>query len=133
MDSDRYSRQLSIQQLGEKGQNHLHNSSVLVIGTGGLGSTLLYCLAGAGVGRIGFMDGDVVSFSNLNRQFLHSEQDLERRKVESAAEKLKAFNSTLIYEPIFDEINAQNAEKYMENYDVIALAVDQLAARFCCQ
>lgn len=138
MDLDRYSRQLSIPQLGEKGQNQLQNSAVLVIGTGGLGSTLLYCLAGAGVGRIGFMDGDVVALSNLNRQFLHTEQDIERQKVKSATEKLKAFNSTLIYEPIFDEINAQNVEKYLENYDVIALAVDQLEPRFvvndaCCK
>jgi molybdopterin/thiamine biosynthesis adenylyltransferase len=109
-----------------------------VIGTGGLGSTMLFCLAGAGVGTIGFMDGDTVSLSNLYRQFLHFERDVGRKKVDSALEKLKAYNTTLQYVPICDVITQENADAYIQNYDVVLLAVDTSAPRFiindaCCR
>ncbi len=135
---ERYSRQIDIPEIGKEGQEKLGRRSVLVIGAGGLGSTLLYCLAGAGVGRIGFIDGDIVSMSNLNRQFLHFERDIGEQKVLSAQEKLHAFNPTLIYEPIYDMIDRDNAEKYISGYDITVLAVDNIELRFivnevCCR
>jgi molybdopterin/thiamine biosynthesis adenylyltransferase len=135
---ERYSRQVPMDEIGTQGQIKLATSSALVIGAGGLGSTLLYCLAGAGVGTIAFMDGDVVSLSNLNRQFLHFERDIDKPKVDSAAEKLRAFNSTLRYIPIHDIITEENAEQYIKDYDVIILAVDSALPRFivndvCCR
>lgn len=138
MNLERYSRQLDIPCVGEEGQERLANSAALVIGTGGLGSTLLFCLAGAGVGTIGFMDGDVVSLSNLNRQFLHTERDLGRRKTDSALEKLRAFNPTLLYIPIHDMVTKENADKYIKDFDVVILAVDSIPPRFvvndaCCR
>lgn len=138
MDYERYSRQLGIAEIGREGQEKLSHSSALVIGTGGLGSTMLFCLAGAGVGTIGFMDGDTVSLSNLNRQFLHFERDVGRKKVDSALEKLKAYNTTLQYVPICDVITQENADAYIQNYDVVLLAVDTSAPRFivndaCCR
>jgi molybdopterin/thiamine biosynthesis adenylyltransferase len=138
MGYERYSRHISMRQIGPDGQKRLLSSSALVIGAGGLGSTLLYCLAGAGVGRIGVMDGDTVSMSNLNRQFLHFEKDIGTPKVDSALEKLRAFNSTLEYVPIKDIITSENAEEYISDYDVIILSVDNLETRFvvneaCCR
>ena len=70
MDLERYKRQISLPELGLEGQRRLAASSVLVVGAGGLGGPLLYALAGAGVGRLVVADGDTVSLSNLNRQFL---------------------------------------------------------------
>lgn len=135
---ERYSRQIDMPEIGREGQERLGGSSVLVIGTGGLGSTLLFCLAGAGVGRIGFADGDVVNLSNLNRQFLHFEKDIGERKVLSAKQKLEAFNPTLVYEPIYDVIDRGNANKYISDYDITVLAVDSIESRFivndaCCK
>lgn len=135
---ERYARQINMPEMGMEGQERLGSSSVLVIGAGGLGSTLLYCLAGAGVGRIGFVDGDVVNLSNLNRQFLHSDRDIGRLKIISAKEKLRAFNPTLVYKPICDTIDKGNAEKYITGYDICVLAVDAIAPRFvvndvCCK
>ena len=91
MVSERYERQMLMPEIGKAGQEHLLASSALVVGCGGLGSTLLYCLCGMGVGRIGFCDGDVVSLSNLNRQFLHTPADIGKNKAQSAYEKLSAF------------------------------------------
>ena len=140
MDYERYSRQLGIAEIGPAGQEKLSRSSALVIGAwgGGLGSTMLFCLAGAGVGTIGFMDGDTVSLSNLNRQFLHFERDIGRKKVESALDKLKAFNGTLRYVSVHDVITKENVDAFIEGYDVILLAVDTSAPRFivndaCCR
>lgn len=70
MELERYRRQLTIPEIGTEGQRRLAASSVLVVGAGGLGGPLLYALAGAGVGRLVVVDGDTVSLSNLNRQFL---------------------------------------------------------------
>lgn len=93
--SDRYSRQIMIPEFGEDGQEKLHDASVLVIGAGGLGTSLIYHLAAAGVGTIGIADNDIVSLSNLNRQFIHFEDDIGSLKVVSAAEK--SVNSTVAF------------------------------------
>ena len=76
MELERYRRQLNIPEIGTEGQNRLAASSVLVVWAGGLGGPVLYALAGAGVGRLVVMDGDTVSLSNLNRQFLYTQADL---------------------------------------------------------
>lgn len=116
-------------EIGESGQKTLLNASALVVGCGGLGSTLLYCLCGIGVGRIGFCDGDVVSRSNLNRQFLHTPRDIGRMKTQSAYEKLKAFAPELTLEPLPFYLTDENAETTVSGYDVVVLAVDSIQAR----
>lgn len=138
MDFDRYSRQVPMPELGSEGQKKIMNSSALVIGAGGLGSSLLYCLAGAGVGKIGFMDDDIVSLSNLNRQFLHFEKDIGSLKVNSAYEKLHAFNSSVALVPIPEKLTADNIDKFIPDYDIVILAVDCIASRYivndaCCK
>lgn len=129
MIDERYARQILLPEIGEAGQQTLLRASALVVGCGGLGSTLLYCLCGMGVGRIGFCDGDTVSRSNLNRQFLHTPRDIGRKKTQSAYEKLKAFAPELALEPIPLHLDASNARKTVSGYDVVLLAVDSLDAR----
>lgn len=127
--SSRYERQILLPEIGKAGQERLLASSVLVVGCGGLGSALLYCLCGIGVGRIGFCDGDVVSLSNLNRQFLHRVADIGRNKAQSACEKLAAFAPELKLEPYEEALTEENAETIVNRYDLVVLAVDSLAAR----
>ena len=126
--ASRYERQVMLPQIGASGQARLLASSVLVVGCGGLGSTLLYDLCGMGIGRIGFCDGDVVSLHNLNRQFLHTVSDIGRYKAQSAFEKLSAFAPELVLEPYEMHLSDENAD-LVANYDLVLLAVDSIAAR----
>src|SRR5690348_18131146 len=84
----RYSRHLIIPEVGMEGQLKLKNSSVILIGTGGLGAPLGLYLAAAGIGRIGLVDFDVVDFTNLQRQVIHGTKDVGRKKLDSAAETM---------------------------------------------
>ena len=88
----RYSRHLIMPEVGMEGQLKLKAASVLCIGAGGLGSPLALYLAAAGVGTLGIVDFDVVDFTNLQRQIIHSTADVGRKKLDSAADKLKAIN-----------------------------------------
>ena len=129
MDTARYERQMLLPQIGSSGQTRLFASSVLVVGCGGLGSTLLYDLCGIGVGRIGFCDGDVVSLNNLNRQFLHTPADIGRSKAQSALEKLSAFAPELVLEAINAHLSDENAPELIAKYDLVLLAVDSIQGR----
>ena len=93
-DVERYSRQLILDGVGEAGQRRLADASVLVVGAGALGSPVVQYLAAAGVGEIEVWDGDEVEPSNLNRQPLHGEADLGRRKADSAADAARRINSS---------------------------------------
>src|SRR3954452_24874336 len=88
----RYSRHLIMPEVGMDGQQKLKAAKVLCIGTGGLGSPLALYLAAAGVGTIGLVDFDVVDFTNLQRQIIHTTADVGRPKLDSATEKIKAIN-----------------------------------------
>ncbi|MCQ2488171.1 MAG: HesA/MoeB/ThiF family protein [Clostridia bacterium] len=127
--SDRYSRQIMIPEFGEDGQQKLHDASVLVIGAGGLGTTLIYHLAAAGIGTLGIADNDIVSLSNLNRQYIHFEDDLGSLKVVSAAEKVRKFNSNIQVFPLATAISKDNVTEIISQYDIVALAVDNAQAR----
>lgn len=129
MNGSRYERQMLLPQIGEAGQEKLLASSALVVGCGGLGSTLLYDLCGMGVGRIGFCDGDTVALHNLNRQFLHSVSDLGRSKAQSAHEKLRAFAPDLTLEAHAFHLTDENANDLVARYDLVLLAVDSIPAR----
>ena len=110
MELERYRRQLNIPEIGMEGQNRLASSSVLVAGAGGLGGPVLYALAGAGVGRLVVVDGDTVSLSNLNRQFLFTQADLGRPKAEVAARRLAAFNPELRVEGQVCQLDRKNGK-----------------------
>jgi molybdopterin/thiamine biosynthesis adenylyltransferase len=125
-DKLRYARNLLLPNFGESSQQKLKQSKVLVIGTGGLGSAALYYLAAAGIGNIGIIDFDVVDISNLQRQILHSTNDLGRKKVDSASEKLKALNPEInikTYDFFFDQ------EIILEDYDIVLDCTDNFTSK----
>lgn len=129
-DRQRYARHLVIPELGEEGQEKLAAGSVLVVGTGGLGSPALLYLAAAGVGRLGILDDDVVELSNLQRQVLHSTDDVGRRKVDSAFDKLRALNPGVTLVRHDTRFTAGTAEELLSGYDVVVTAVDNFPSRF---
>lgn len=129
MELERYRRQLAIPEIGEEGQHKLAASSVLVVGAGGLGGPLLYALAGAGVGRLVVVDGDTVSLSNLNRQFLFDQADLGRPKAETAARRLSAFNPDLRVEGVEAWLDEKTGMNLLADCQLTVAAVDNLPAR----
>lgn len=113
-----------------EGQKRLKAAHVLLIGAGGLGSPLGLYLAAAGVGHIGIVDFDVVDFSNLQRQVLHTTQDVGRRKLESAAEHLRAINPEIEITTYETRITASNAFELIEPYDVVIDGTDNFPTRY---
>jgi sulfur-carrier protein adenylyltransferase/sulfurtransferase len=126
----RYSRHLNLPEVGEQGQLRLKNASVLVIGTGGLGSPALLYLAAAGVGRIGLVDFDQVEASNLQRQVLFGTQDLGQSKVETATKRLKDLNPYLCLDPIETRIHSGNALEILSPYEIILDGSDNFSTRY---
>jgi molybdopterin/thiamine biosynthesis adenylyltransferase len=127
---NRYARHILLNEVGGTGQLKLLNSKVLVIGAGGLGSPLLMYLAAAGVGTIGVVDNDVVDLSNLQRQIIHTSDDIGRLKTESAAKTVLAINPDVninMHETRFD---LSNATDLVSQYDLIADGSDNFSTRF---
>lgn len=125
----RYERQLIIPQIGAEGQEKLVKSRVTVVGCGGLGSPVLTFLALAGVGRLRFVDCDVVSETNLNRQFFYEETDVDEVKCEKAAEFLRKRNPQIILEPINELLTEKNALELLKDSDVVVDCVDRIRTR----
>src|ERR1700759_5209087 len=119
-DLSRYSRHLILPEVGMEGQRKLKAARVLCVGTGGLGSPLAFYLAAAGIGTLGLVDFDVVDASNLQRQIIHSTKDIGRKKLDSAAEKLKALNPFMNVVQHETMLTSQNALEIISQYDVIA-------------
>src|SRR5262252_4047697 len=115
----RYSRHLIMPEVGVDGQRKLKAARVLCIGAGGLGSPVAMYLAAAGVGTIGLVDFDVVDYSNLQRQILHSTPDVGKPKLQSAKEKLEALNPEIDIRTHEVALSSQNALQLFEPYDVI--------------
>ena len=126
----RYDRQIMIRGFGEEGQEKLKRAKVFVAGSGGLGSPSSIYLAAAGVGMIRIVDHDRVELSNLNRQVLHWNEDIERRKVASAAEKLKKLNPEIEIEAIDEMITEANVSQLVAGVDLIVDAMDNLPTRY---
>ncbi|HEY1256068.1 MAG TPA: molybdopterin-synthase adenylyltransferase MoeB [Terracidiphilus sp.] len=129
-DLSRYSRHLILPEVGEEGQRKLKAARVLCVGTGGLGSPLALYLAAAGVGTLGLVDFDVVDASNLQRQIIHSTADIGRKKLDSAAEKLKALNPNLNVDKHETLLSSANALDILKDYDVIADGTDNFPTRY---
>lgn len=126
----RYSRHFALPEFGRAGQERLCDSAVLVVGAGGLGCPLLMYLAAAGVGRIGIIDPDVVSLSNLHRQVLYNSLDLGRPKAEVAAQRLAALNPHVKFEVFVEAFLPENALELLSRYDVVADGADNFATRY---
>ncbi|MEO5711992.1 MAG: molybdopterin-synthase adenylyltransferase MoeB [Luteolibacter sp.] len=126
----RYSRHLIIPDIGMEGQLRLKNASVLLIGTGALGSPSALYLAAAGVGRIGLVDADVVDASNLQRQILHGESWIGKPKLESAAARLREVNPHITVELHPVRFTPDNAMEIAASYDIIVDGSDNFPTRF---
>ena len=126
----RYSRHLILPEVGVEGQSRLKGASVLIVGTGGLGSPVSIYLAAAGVGRIGLVDFDVVDTSNLQRQILYSEEDVGRSKVQAAREKLLAMNPHIEIDIYEQRLSSSNALTVLKEYDVIVDGTDNFPTRY---
>ena len=126
----RYARHISLPEIGISGQNKLKDSSILCIGSGGLGSPLLIYLAAAGVGNIGIVDYDKVEDSNLQRQIIHSTKSLNKSKAKSAKNRILDLNQNCkvnIYETM---LNNDNALKIIKEFDIICDCTDNFPSRY---
>lgn len=126
----RYDRHISLEGIGEAGQEKIKRACVVVIGAGGLGSPVSLYLAAAGVGRLGIVDNDIVSESNLQRQVLYNTTHLGRPKVEVARERLHALNPLCEVIPHPVRLSPENARNILSAYDLVVDATDNLPSRY---
>ena len=125
---NRYSRQIAY--LGKESQNKIGKSSVCVIGCGALGSSSAELLVRAGVGKIKLIDRDFIELSNLQRQHVFTEDDIDKPKALILADKLKKINSSVDIEYYISDFNAKNAETIIKKYDLILDGLDNMHSRF---
>jgi len=129
-DRIRYGRHLVMPEIGEKGQQKLRNSRVLIVGLGGLGSPAALYLAAAGVGTLGLVEFDSVELSNLQRQILYDVDSVGKSKLVSAQKRITALNSGVNVELHELKLSSENAMRILENYDVILDGTDRFATRY---
>lgn len=120
----RYSRNIFLPEIGKEGQIKLLNASVLIVGTGALGSVVSMYLAAAGVGRIGLCDFDTIDISNLQRQLSFTEGDVGKKKVEVTADKLHAINSEIRLNVYDGMLRKERAKELFDEYDIIVEGSD---------
>jgi molybdopterin/thiamine biosynthesis adenylyltransferase/rhodanese-related sulfurtransferase len=126
----RYSRHLIMPEVTLDGQKRIKASSVLCIGTGGLGSPIALYLAAAGVGRLGLVDFDIVDFSNLQRQILHGTEDVGRKKLNSAKDRIKAVNPNVQVDLHDMMFRSENAMQVVKDYDIVIDGTDNFPTRY---
>jgi molybdopterin/thiamine biosynthesis adenylyltransferase/rhodanese-related sulfurtransferase len=129
-DLARYSRQITLPEFGLEGQRRLSQSSVLIVGAGGLGSPVALYLAAAGVGRLGIVDADKVELSNLHRQILHTTADVGRDKAASAAAAIGRLNPGIRVDAIVQRLNASSAADLIAGYDLVVDGSDNYPTRY---
>jgi sulfur-carrier protein adenylyltransferase/sulfurtransferase len=126
----RYSRHLIMPEVTLDGQKRIKAASILCIGTGGLGSPVALYLAAAGIGRLGLVDYDIVDFSNLQRQILHGTDDVGRKKLNSAKDRIKAINPNVqvdLHDTLF---RSENATELVADYDMVIDGTDNFPTRY---
>jgi adenylyltransferase/sulfurtransferase len=127
---ERFSRQIILKNIGTVGQKKILNSKVLIIGMGGLGCPAAEFLTRSGVGTIGIVDNDLVSLSNIHRQSLYDEGDLNKSKVKVAQKKLKIINLKTRINIFNFKLDRKNFEKIIKNYDYIVDGTDNFETKF---
>ncbi|WP_316738532.1 HesA/MoeB/ThiF family protein [Pedobacter aquatilis] len=125
----RYQQQILVPEVLKSGQEKLAKARVLIIGAGGLGVPLATYLASAGVGHIGIIDQDTISISNLHRQFLYTITDLNKPKVEILKTRLNQINPEVEITSYKENLNQNNAEKIIQDYDIICDCTDDTETR----
>jgi sulfur-carrier protein adenylyltransferase/sulfurtransferase len=126
----RYSRHLIMPEVGMEGQLKLKAAKVLCIGAGGLGSPLALYLAAAGVGTLGIVDFDIVDFTNLQRQIIHSTEDVGRKKLDSAAESIKGINPFVEVRKFETRLSSENALDIFRDFDIVVDGTDNFPTRY---
>ena len=126
----RYSRHLIMPEVTLDGQKRIKAASVLCIGTGGLGSPIALYLAAAGIGRLGLVDYDIVDFSNLQRQILHGTEDVGRKKLNSAKDRIKAINPNVQVDLHDMMFRSENAMQVVQDYDIVIDGTDNFPTRY---
>jgi molybdopterin/thiamine biosynthesis adenylyltransferase len=126
----RYARHIVLAEIGGIGQSKLIAAKVLVVGAGGLGAPLLQYLAAAGIGTLGVIDHDTVDLSNLQRQVIHRTSDVGISKVESARRALRDINPEVLAQTHDERLTADNAERIIADYDIVADGSDNFATRY---
>ncbi len=129
-EEERYQKHFTLKEIGYEGQLNFKNSSVLCIGAGGLGSSVLFYLAAAGIGRIGIVDNDQVEKSNLQRQIIHETNNIGNLKIDSAKERIKKFNPNCEILTFSERINPKNALETIKGFDVICDCSDNFGTRY---
>ncbi len=129
-EQERYKKHLTLKEIGNKGQLKLKNSSVLCIGAGGLGSSVLIYLAAAGIGKIGIVDNDHVEKSNLQRQIVHETNTIGNLKIDSAHERIKRLNPNIEVFTFNKRISSENALGIIQEFDIICDCSDNFGTRY---
>ena len=127
---ERYTRHINLQDIGIEGQIQIKKSAVLVVGVGGLGSVSTSLLTRAGVGRLGIIDHDKISLSDLQRQILYSTQDIGSQKVRIAQKRLNEINPNVNIQAYQESFNETNARHLIEEYDFVIDGTDNLKTRY---
>ncbi len=130
-DLERYSRQIILNEIGPEGQEKIKRVSILVVGAGGLGSSVIQYLSAAGVGKIGIVDDDKVELSNLNRQLIYRGNDLGKSKVDAAKDYISKSNPSTEIETYKIRIDENNLPDIIDDYDLIADCSDNIETRLC--
>ena len=129
-EEERYKKHLTLKEIGFKGQLKLKNSSVLCIGAGGLGSSVLLYLAAAGIGSIGIVDNDQVEKSNLQRQIIHETNAVGTLKTISARERIRRLNPNIEVLTFNERINSKNIIEIIKDFDIICDCSDNFGTRY---
>ncbi len=129
-EEERFKKHLTLKEIGFKGQLKLKNSSVICIGAGGLGSSVLLYLAAAGIGRIGIVDNDQVEKSNLQRQIIHETNTVGNLKINSARERIKRSNPNIEVLTFNERINSDNVIEIIKDFDIICDCSDNFGTRY---
>ncbi len=129
-EQERYQKHLTLKEIGLEGQLSLKNTSVLCIGAGGLGSSVLLYLAATGIGKIGILDNDHVEKSNLQRQIIHETNTIGMLKIDSARDRIKKFNPNLELLTFKERINPNNALEIISKFDIICDCSDNFGTRY---
>lgn len=127
---ERYARHIVLPEIGLKGQEKLLSSSVLVLGAGGLGSSVLTYLASSGIGTIGIVDYDDVALSNLHRQTIYNTDDLNQSKVISVKEKIKKINPEIKVLTYNEKLDKVNIKKIFSKFEIIIDGLDNFSDKF---
>lgn len=125
----RYARQMVLPEIGEEGQKRLLSAKVLIIGCGGLGTPCATYLAQAGIGQLELVDADTVSFSNLNRQFFYTEQDIGSYKAQIAEKKLAQMNTALAVHGHVMRLDENNIDAAIQGFNAVVDCIDSLQTR----